>query len=178
MALNNIYYSLYIRKNFKLIIYKNSIYFLGNLGTLKFKIDNFKKNLPFFKVLKNGKFFLKLSMKSEKVRSFFKIFHKYIYGISFGWFFNLKFKGRGFNIFVYKNLLKFNIGLSHCIFFLIPFSIKIKCTKENIYLYSINFNKIYNLAYKIKKLREIDSYKGKGIYYQNQKIILKAIKKI
>ena len=39
-------------------------------------------------------------------------------------------------------------------------------------------NKIFNLAKKIKNLRKVDSYKGKGIYFLNDKILLKVGKKI
>ena len=41
MVLTKIYYNLYIKKKFKLIIYKNCIYFLGDLGN----IGNFEKPL-------------------------------------------------------------------------------------------------------------------------------------
>lgn len=119
-------------------------------------------------------------MEKKNIRTFFSLIYKNYYGISFGWFFFLKYNGRGFNIFIKNNVLKFNIGLSHCIFFFIPNDIKIKCIRKesNIYLYSLNFSKICHLAYKISKLGSIDSYKGRGIYYWNKVIKLKSIKKI
>lgn len=170
------YKSSLIEKTFKVIFYKNNIYYIGNLGCLRYNY-NFKK-LLYFKIIKNNNFFFRLSVNKKFLRTFFKLFLKNIHGISFGWFMNIKFKGRGFHIFLVKNIIRFNIGLSHIIIFKVPKNIKIKCIKENIYLYSINMNKIFNLAKKIKNLRKVDSYKGKGIYFLNDKILLKVGKKI
>lgn len=151
--------------------------FIGLLGILKIQ---FLFNLRSFFLKKKFFFFL----EKKDLFSFINILRKNIYGISRGWLLELELRGRGMNVFILnddiKNLsssLKLNIGFSHAISIKIPMNLIIRCSKTNIYIFSNCFSTLNSFGYCLRNLRRLDSYKGYGIKYKKEIVILKEGKK-
>ena len=78
-----------------------------------------------------------------------------------------------------KNLLQFKLGYSHSIFFKIPDNLKIFCLKFDKIFISGNFYEyVTRVASLIRSYKTPEPYKGKGILYENEKIVLKEGKKV
>ena len=95
----------------------------------------------------------------------------------------LKFIGVGYRALEvenYKNeLIFFKLGYSHPIYIKIPENLKIFCLKKTkLFLYGNSYQKIAQTASKIRSYKEPEPYKGKGILYETEEIILKEGKKI
>ena len=86
-------------------------------------------------------------------------------------------KGVGFNVYKKKNFLFFELGFSHYIGICIPKNIIIKRFKARLAIFSFSKNLAHNFVKKLLLLKKVDAYKGKGVIYKNQKIILKEGKK-
>jgi len=77
-----------------------------------------------------------------------------------------------------SNILKLILGYSHSIFIKLPFEINIFYLKPSIiYLTSENFIKLNIISNFIKKFKAPEPYKGKGIRFEYDNIILKEGKK-
>lgn len=98
---------------------------------------------------------------------------------------NLIFKARGFLILkglglkvqIIHDFLELKLGYSHKCFVKIERDINVKIRKNLIFFQSSDKEQLGNFLYKIKILKKPDVYKGKGIWYKNEKISLKPIKK-
>lgn len=87
-------------------------------------------------------------------------------------------KGLGLKVtLTHSNVLEFKLGFSHLIKLTISKSISIVLVKNIIILESFNLVELGNVANKIKRLKKPNSYKGKGIWYKNEKLNLKLVKK-
>jgi len=76
-------------------------------------------------------------------------------------------------------ILQLKLGYSHLIFIRIPKDLTIICPKPTkIFLYGNLQQKINKLSFLIKSYKMPEPYKGKGIFYINEKIDLKKGKKI
>lgn len=77
-----------------------------------------------------------------------------------------------------KKILNLKIGFSHPIKVLIKSEkMLLKINKGTITIKGFVATEIGNFAEKIRKLKVPDSYKGKGIFYKNEKKNLKLVKK-
>lgn len=77
------------------------------------------------------------------------------------------------------SILHLKLGFSHQIYIKIPSNMKIICPKTTkLFIFGYNQQKINKLATLIKSYKVPEPYKGKGIFYDNEKIILKKGKKI
>ena len=76
-----------------------------------------------------------------------------------------------------RKFLDLKLGYSHLSKIKMDKEIKVGIQKSNIFFSSLNKVKLGNLAFKIKKLRLPNPYKGKGIWYKNERLTLKEIKK-
>ena len=95
----------------------------------------------------------------------------------------LKLIGVGYRVFDVKNLkeqlLSFKLGYSHSIYFKIPIKSQIFCLKKTkLFVYGNSYHNITQTASLIRSYKKPEPYKGKGILYENEKIILKEGKKI
>ena len=76
-------------------------------------------------------------------------------------------------------LLLLKLGYSHPIYFKTPKKTKIISLKfTKLFLSSYSFQKLTSVAAKIRLNKRPEPYKGKGILYENEKIVLKEGKKI
>jgi large subunit ribosomal protein L6 len=91
----------------------------------------------------------------------------------------LHLKGLGLKAFNFKadRILELKLGFSHIVRIVYDSDVYVRVKKNFIFIQSINRQKVGNLAAKIKNLKKPDSYKGKGIWYKNENLKLKVIKK-
>ena len=78
-----------------------------------------------------------------------------------------------------KQLLLLKIGYSHFVYFKKPSDIKIFCLKTTkLFLYGNSYQYLTQVSSFIRSYKKPEPYKGKGILYGIEKIILKEGKKI
>ena len=76
-------------------------------------------------------------------------------------------------------LLNFKLGYSHQIFFKIPRNLNVFCLKSTkLFVSGLSNSYVNQIAALIRSYKTPEPYKGKGILYENEKIILKEGKKI
>ena len=95
----------------------------------------------------------------------------------------LKLVGVGYRVFPIENfedrLLLLRLGYSHPIHFKIPTKINVFCLKlTKLFIYGSSYQQITSTASRIRLNKVPEPYKGKGILYENEKIVLKEGKKI
>lgn len=95
----------------------------------------------------------------------------------------LKLVGVGYRAFPVENfedhLLLLKLGYSHPIYFKIPIKTNIFCLKlTKLFVFGSSYQQVTFAASKIRLNKIPEPYKGKGILYDNEKIVLKEGKKI
>lgn len=76
------------------------------------------------------------------------------------------------------DVIKLSLGYSHPIFYHLPIDVKVILEGTNvIILSSVNKELVGQIASNIRSLRPPDKYKGKGIRYTGEKVILKVSSK-
>lgn len=182
-------YNLKISKTIGVIYSKNK----KILTFVKFsKIRSLK--LPFQIFLLKSKnitkinfFLFQKSNKKKLIKSmlgtFFAVIKQLIIEVSSIFYQKLKLVGIGYRVFGVDNLksqlLLFKLGFSHFLYFRILNDVKIFCSKiSKLFIYGNSYLIITQTASLIKSYKKINIYKGKGIFYQTEKIKLKQIKKL
>ena len=102
-----------------------------------------------------------------------------VVGVSEGYKKELEIVGVGYKASATGNLLELNLGYSHNIFMSIPAEVKVTAVTEKgqnpkVILESIDKELIGAVAAKIRSLRKIEPYKGKGIRFVGEQIRRKA----
>ncbi len=100
-------------------------------------------------------------------------------GVSTGYKEELELVGVGYKAAVQGNVLELNLGYSHNIFLAVPPEVKISAATEKgknptVSLESHDKQLIGHMAAKIRSLRKIEPYKGKGIRFVGEQIRRKA----
>ena len=146
----------FLNLKLKYNICKN-IYFLGKYG--------------FFKIILNLK---------KKIDLFFfkKKFNNLWYELNTGFVGFLYLNGLGFKctkkfFSTNKKWWRFNVGHSQVFLYFTPKNIIMKVKQRFLCFFGIKKNQIYDIAYQIKNFRIPDSYKGIGIKFPDEIIILK-----
>ena len=150
---------------------------------LKIKVDKIKKiisvsPLPFFKVSNSEKKKIK-TLRSTTVAD---IKHLFIES-SITIFQKLKIIGVGyradFTETLDKKLITLKLGYSHLIYVRIPKNFALNCfTKTKFCIFGDSYSEISKLSARIRSKKKPEPYKGKGILYENETILLKEGKKI
>jgi hypothetical protein len=88
-------------------------------------------------------------------------------------------KGLGLKAFLdnKKKMLTLKLGFSHLFNILIEKDIFVQVKKNFLFFKSYNEENLGSFSYKIKNLKNPDVYKGKGIWFRNEKLKLKQVKK-
>ena len=157
----------------------NLLFFSGPLG---YTVLNLKKMDPdgssALKINSNSTG-LKLITTTKSSHGLLKsLIENKIQGISRGFLIYLKIVGIGYRAFLEKNTLFLKLGYSHDILYKIPSSIKIFLLDPTlICLFGIDKNQVTQIAAKLRDLRKVSVYKGKGIRLLDEEIFLKTGKR-
>lgn len=100
-------------------------------------------------------------------------------GVSKGYRTELELFGVGFKAVAQGNVLELSLGYSHNIFLAVPSELKVQAVTEKganpkIILEGIDKQLIGQVAAKIKSLRKVEPYKGKGIRFVGEYVRRKA----
>ena len=100
-------------------------------------------------------------------------------GVSNGYKAQLELVGVGYKASAQSNVLELSLGYSHNVFLAVPSEIKVQAVQEKggnptIILEGIDKQLIGQVAAKIKSLRKVEPYKGKGIRFTGEYVRRKA----
>ncbi|ROT44109.1 50S ribosomal protein L6 [Pusillimonas sp. NJUB218] len=99
-------------------------------------------------------------------------------GVSNGFERKLNLVGVGFRAQAQGTALKLQLGFSHDIVYEVPEGIKVECpTPTEIVVKGANKQVVGQVAAEIRAYREPEPYKGKGVRYSDETVILKEAKK-
>lgn len=102
-----------------------------------------------------------------------------ITGVSTGFSVNLELVGVGYKATATNNVLEFSLGYSHSIFLVMPSEVSASAVTEKgknpiVSLQSNDKQLIGQMAAKIRSLRKVEPYKGKGIRFVGEQVRRKA----
>jgi large subunit ribosomal protein L6 len=100
-------------------------------------------------------------------------------GVSKGYKHQLELVGVGYKATAQSNVLELSLGYSHNVFLAVPSEVKVVAVQEKgqnptIILEGIDKQLIGQIAAKIKSLRKVEPYKGKGIRFTGEYVRRKA----
>lgn len=100
-------------------------------------------------------------------------------GVSNGYKAQLELVGVGYKASAQSNVLELSLGYSHNVFVAVPSEIKVQASQEKgqnpmIFLEGIDKQLVGQVAAKIKSLRQVEPYKGKGIRFTGEYVRRKA----
>lgn len=167
----------------RVVIFANSFIQESYVSKTKLIIEKKKRIInvtrePFFNTSTNEKKKLK-AVQGTQVN----LFKQILFDISFFFCKKLNLVGVGFRVSKLKllnlNLLHFKLGYSHFIYFKIPKNIEIFCSKNNrLFVFGYSYLFVTQMAALIRSFKIPEPYKGKGIVYTTEKLILKEGKKV
>lgn len=175
--------SMYYCDTKKIVIFASAFVRKALILKTKLIMDTNKKVIKvtrdsFFKTSMNEKKKLK-AIQGTQV----SLLKQMLFDISLFFCKKLNLKGVGFRVSILKllgeNLLHFKLGYSHFIYFKIPKNLKIFCLKVNMLLilgHSYIF--VTQIAALLRSYKIPEPYKGKGIVYATEKLVLKEGKKV
>ncbi|MDU0811013.1 MAG: 50S ribosomal protein L6 [Burkholderia sp.] len=150
----------------------------GPLGSITQKVS------PIISLSINNDGMLNLSAFSDKrkknilLNTMHAIIVNAIFGVTKGFERKLNLVGIGYRAQAKKDKLNLSLGFSHMIIYQIPDDVKIETpTQTEIIIKGIDKQKIGQVAAEIRGYRPPEPYKGKGVRYANEIIILKETKK-
>ena len=102
-----------------------------------------------------------------------------VVGVSEGYKKELELVGVGYKASAQGNVLELSLGYSHSIFFMVPEEIKVNAQTAKgkspvVTLEGIDKELIGEVAAKLRSLRKVEPYKGKGIRFVGEQIRRKA----
>ena len=150
----------------------NYIFVFGLLGFLKYK---FRKKIN---ILSNFKKIRIFGFKPNLYNTLLKVLNNLFLSVLSGHVKYLELKGVGFKYKIKNNKLLLILGYSHLILYRIPSNILIELLSLKLLkLFSNNLLLLNKAIYLIKKMKDFDVYKGKGIVLKDEFFILKEGKK-
>lgn len=166
-----------IPRGVEIKIEENEIFVKGPKGELKREI------LPEVKVeIKEGKIFVLPKIETKRTKAIWGLMRTLIFnmvkGVTEGFEKKLEIVGVGYRAEMKGEDLNLFVGFSHPVKVKIPPQIKISIEKNIITVSGIDKELVGQMAAKIRKVKEPDPYKGKGIRYLGEEIKLKPGKKI
>jgi large subunit ribosomal protein L6 len=169
---------LLLPKNIKVDLEEdNTLVVTGKLGSISKKINqtvSVSLNKTSIFVVPSDKS-RNAKMQTGTARS---IINGMLVGVSVGFEKKLQLVGVGYRVSVKENILILNLGFSHPIYCKIPSDIKLELiSSSEIILKSVNKELLGQFASDVRNYRKPEPYKGKGIRYADEKVIVKEAKK-
>ncbi|KPJ57306.1 50S ribosomal protein L6 [Parcubacteria bacterium DG_74_2] len=166
-----------VPKDVEIKIEKDEIFVKGPKGELKRKILS-----EIGIEMKEGKIFILPKIKTKKTKAIWGLMRALIFnmvkGVVEGFEKKLEIEGIGYRAELEGNDLILYLGFSHPIEVKALEGIKFSVQKNIITVSGVDKELVGQIAARIRKSREPDAYKGKGIRYLGEKIKLKPGKKI
>jgi large subunit ribosomal protein L6 len=97
-----------------------------------------------------------------------------VVGVSQGFSKKLEINGVGYRVMLAGTDLKMNLGFSHAVVYKIPQGINAAVNQNTIIISGIDKQQVGQVAAEIRSLKKPEPYKGKGIKYENERIIRKS----
>ena len=102
-----------------------------------------------------------------------------VQGVSEGYKLDLEVIGVGYKASVANNVLELQLGYSHNVYLAVPVEIKVTAVTEKgqnpkVYLEGSDKQLLGDVAAKIRSLRKVEPYKGKGIRFVGEQVRRKA----
>lgn len=99
-------------------------------------------------------------------------------GVTNGFTKNLSIEGVGYKVEMRGKNLLLSLGFSHPILFMPPDGVEFAVTSPTVFsVKGINKHLVGEVAAKVRELRPPEPYKGKGIRYADERVVLKETKK-
>ena len=157
----------------------------GNLVTVKGPKGTLSRNIDSEMKLVQEDGQVKIERPTEQKRHkalhglYRSLMNNMVEGVTKGYSKQLELVGVGYKATAQGNVLELNIGYSHNIFFEVPKEISVKAETAKgkspiVTLEGIDKELIGEVAAKIKELRKVEPYKGKGIRFVGQHVRRKA----
>src|SRR5690606_25967899 len=150
----------------------------GPKGELKQPID------PAFKITQeNGEVTIQRPSEEKQHKALHGLYRallaNMVEGVSKGFKVDLELVGVGYKATAQSNVLELSLGYSHNVFVALPPEIKVKTVQEKgqnpvIMLEGIDKQLLGQVAAKIRSLRKVEPYKGKGIRFVGEQVRRKA----
>ncbi|BBA84847.1 50S ribosomal protein L6 [endosymbiont of Pachyrhynchus infernalis] len=166
--------------NINVNITNNILNISGNLGNIDLKFsDLLIINIIDNKIiLKNNTLNHRYNKNNSYIKTIFSIIKNNIFGVNFGYTKKLIIVGVGYKFNLNNDLLIINAGFSHEIKYKFPNNIKINLLNNNeITIFGIDKQIVGKIASIIRNYKKPEVYKGKGIRYCNEKILIKQSNK-
>jgi large subunit ribosomal protein L6 len=166
-----------IPQNVNVVISSTDITIKGVLGTLTQKIHQL------INVRQEQNFLILHPIEtSHKANAMFgtlrALLANMVLGVSNGFDRKLILVGVGFRAQIQNNKLVLQIGFSHFVSKDIPIGIRVECpTQTEIIIKGYDRQKVGQFAAEIRNIRPPECYKGKGIRYFGEKVLIKETKK-
>lgn len=184
-------HTIQIPSNVKIKKINNSLFFEGPLGLIEIDISKIDSSgLGFFRInteLNQLEIFVqKTAQGLQNSKAFFgtllSLYQNNIHGVCQGFLAYLEFTGVGFRAIIHESdsvqKIELKIGQSHEIMYSIPQNIRAFSVKPTLLcLYGLDKMQMTQIASEIRNFRPPEPYKGKGIRYKDEGILLKVGKK-
>jgi ribosomal protein L6P/L9E len=152
---------------FALDLKLNNILFFGLQGWL------LKKNLKTTSIIRYAFKYLTLL-----ILPLTSVIRNLIFGLLRGYFKYVQLKGRSFKYILWRSSLILKFGFSHKIYYTVLNNVCITLvTKQLLKIISKTAQKVSVFFFDLHSIRKFDKYKGKGVLYYKDSIILKASSK-
>lgn len=162
-----------------------SFNYANNVVTIKGPKGELKQAIePDFKITnENGTVTIERPTEQKRHKSLHGLYraliNNMVEGVSKGYKTNMELIGVGYKANAANNVLELSLGYSHNVFVAIPAEVKVTATQEKggnptIVLEGADKQLVGQVAAKIKSLRKVEPYKGKGIRFVGEYVRRKA----
>ena len=159
----------------------NLVTVTGPKGTLTQQVTG---NLTINKAEQDGKNVLEIVANDELADTNAKhglyraLIANMVKGVSEGFTKSVSINGVGYKVQVQGNKIVLNIGFSHPVNMEIPEGLTVTCPSQTeMVIAGISKERVGQFAAEIKAVKKVEPYHGYGIYYTNEKVRRKEIKK-
>lgn len=155
----------------------SSILVKGALGTLTLKIN------PLVQIVREGdQLFAKAVNESRESGAmsgtFRMLVSNMVHGVSKGWEKKLNLVGVGYRAQAQGTNLNLSLGFSHPVVYPLPDGIKAETpTQTEILIKGADRQRVGQVAAEVRAYRPPEPYKGKGVRYANEVVVIKETKK-
>lgn len=158
-------------------VINNTFIARGPKGELSLKIS------PYFSIeIKDNFVYVKPQVEQKNTNKLWgttrALINNLIKGVSIGFTKQLEVNGVGFRVGVEGNKLSLKVGYINPIEIEIPKELNVTVDKNIITISGISKELVGSFAAKIRRVRPVEPYKGKGIQYVGEKVRRKAGKKV